>query len=242
MHHLGDGTQGGIARPVAVQVVEQLQVVHVDDGDAAVEYLARHIPLVVAAVQRAGEGVHLLRLGVPPGDDQRVAVHKVDADIVLPVAHTALPEAQAEALVLRLLREEAAEVVVGEVVHPRAALGDDAALASQRVTERVHGVPPAARQLRCDLGTADAELLPPPVVFTNKITDGQQSGNEAFPFHGDAPSFPCVNQNKSNYIIAPRRHIATVFHAKSHYPQGKRKAPQRYVPLRGVSVGELNAD
>ena len=83
---------------MAVQIVEQLQVVHIDDGDAAVEYLARHIPLVVAAVQRAGEGVHLLRLGVPPGDDQRVAVYKVDAYIVLPVAHAALPEARRKLL------------------------------------------------------------------------------------------------------------------------------------------------
>ena len=80
---------------MAIYIVIQLQIVHIDERYTAAVYLIAHLPLVMVAAQRAGQRVYLLRLCIPPGDDQHIVVDPVDVDVILPATYAALPEPQA---------------------------------------------------------------------------------------------------------------------------------------------------
>ena len=110
LHHLRRGRQELVAAVVAVGVVAQLQVVQIDDGHAAPYGPGLHMHLVVAAAVHAGQRVHAVLPHDPSGDQQRVRVQLLDADVVslhLPVAGLKF---HPELLALRAPLEEALQI------------------------------------------------------------------------------------------------------------------------------------
>ena len=168
-----------VAHLMAIYVVIQLQIVHIDERYTAAVYLIAHIPLVMVAAQRAGQRVYLLLLGVPPGDDQHIVADPVDADVILPAAHTALTEPQAKALVSLLFVEKAPQVFAAEIAHPHAFFRRHTAVIPKDVTQLLYGVP-FILQPTGQVGFPDPQLSPGPVIFTYGVADRQQCRDKGF--------------------------------------------------------------
>ena len=177
---------------MAIHVVIQLQIVHIDERYTAAVYLIAHLPLVMVAAQRAGQRVYLLLLCIPSGDDQHFVVDPVDADVILPAAYAALPEPQAKALVSLLFVEKAPQVIAAEIAHPHAFLRQHTAVIPKDVTQLLYGVP-FVLQPTGQTGFPDPQLSPCPVIFTYGVADRQQCRDKGFLLDHGWTSVPIIS-------------------------------------------------
>ena len=185
--HLRQHPERLIAHVMTVQVVVQLQVVHVHQRHTAAEYLRAHVALVVVAAESAGQSILLLLLGVPAGDHQRVVVHPVDADIVLPVPLPSLPEAQAEAVAVLTAVKISPQAVAVEEPHPYLPLRRILTAVPEDVPHLVHAVPLVIDPLY-QTGLAHPQPAAAPVVFAHRVAEGQQRRDKTFLlYHHDIP-------------------------------------------------------
>ena len=181
LHHLRRGRQELVAAVVAVGVVAQLQIVQIDDGHAAPYGPGLHMHLVVAAAVHAGQRVHAVLPHDPPGDQQRVRVQLLNADVVplhLPVAGLKF---HPELLALRAPPEEALQIPCVDIPVPhRRLLGDGGAAAVDLLPQLRRHEPALPHAVRQRVAPVYAEPPAPPVVFHDDAAVGPQRVDEHF--------------------------------------------------------------
>ena len=185
--HLRQPGERHVAHAVTVYVVAQLEIVQVDDGDAAAGLRVLHVQLIVVAVIRAGERVVIpLVIHILAGDQQQRPAAALHMDGIPPLLPFAAAETELEIVaVLPLLKL----LPYIRFRHPCAVhiRGISAEEAQAHLLHRQ----PSPLVFRRTGVVVDEEPLLLPVIFRDQVTViCQRPERPVSPLHGSSLQLP----------------------------------------------------